>query len=238
VLSRLIPGGLARQRHQEWRTAERHTDEGIDRQIPKTLSQLVGATGLRSKDSPSATAIASRCWLSANDSLSTIALWNSPWPPGGDHLRQYREPDCGLTGKRHVVGVFTELTDVVLHPSERRLLIHKPVVSNRPSSSMKVERVGPPVSAVTRLPPPGSRCLAVGPKSNEGASRSWPGGCSQTGIRRLANAPSRAMPAAKCPAQPNRYQGFHRCDRWSLPSIIQSRGGSRGDGDFVAGEQY
>ena len=46
------------------------------------------------------------------------------------------------------------------------------------------------------------------------------------------------FPAANRPPQQNRYQGLHRCDRGTLASIMQNRGGSRGDGDFVAGEQY
>ena len=72
-------GRTAGQRHQDWRTAE-GTDEGIDRQIPKTLSRWSGQPGSTQKTHVSF-GRSQRLWFRRMIALDNC-LWNSPWPPG------------------------------------------------------------------------------------------------------------------------------------------------------------
>ena len=65
-------------------------------------------------------------------------------PPGvaGDEVREHGQAAGRLTGDGDVARVAAELVDVALHPPQRGLLVHQPVVAGRAAGSRRQRGMG------------------------------------------------------------------------------------------------
>ena len=113
-----------------------------DRQVAQAGCGLVRAARLGRERLAGGLGVARGCWLSAKDPLSMIAFWKSPRAPVETIWARTDRPPADWPAIAHVVRVAAELADVVLHPAQRRLLVHQPVVAGRATRPRRQRRVG------------------------------------------------------------------------------------------------
>ena len=112
------------------------------RQLAQALARLVRAAGLDRERLAGRLGVSQRLLVERERAALDDRPLEQPSRAAGDQLGQDRQAAGRLACDGDVVRVAAEPADVVLHPAQRRLLVHQPVVARRAAGPRSQRRVG------------------------------------------------------------------------------------------------